>query len=150
MQNKANFRKSQVNVTKVLTTDYDQMDTWSIRKNKAKQSQFKANSNPIKANKMPKQTQFYNLVCLQSPICPGNLIIKRMNRICCVCSFSVSFDSAKMALYTGGWNLNKDGRKKLNLLKCKGLNNLSRLRQLTGTLFAHLNRWNFIYNDRTQ
>ncbi len=39
MQNKANFQKSQMNVNKVLTKDYDQMDTWSIRKTK-----------PIKAN----------------------------------------------------------------------------------------------------
>jgi len=48
MQNKANFRKSQMNVNKVLTTDYVQMDTWSIRKNKAKtnpkQTQTKPNS----------------------------------------------------------------------------------------------------------
>ncbi len=36
MQNKANFRKVKFNVTKVLTTDYDQLDTWSIRKNEPK------------------------------------------------------------------------------------------------------------------
>jgi hypothetical protein len=51
MQNKANFRKVKLSVTKGLTKDYDRMDTWSIRKNKP-------NSNPIKANKMPKQTQY--------------------------------------------------------------------------------------------
>jgi hypothetical protein len=45
MQNKANFRKVKFHVTKVLTTDYDQMDTWSIRKTKPIQSQSK----PIKA-----------------------------------------------------------------------------------------------------
>ncbi len=39
MQNKANFRKVKLNVNKVITKDYDQMDTWSIRKSK-----------PIKAN----------------------------------------------------------------------------------------------------
>jgi hypothetical protein len=39
MQNEPNFRKVKFNVTKVLTTDYDQLDTWSIRKTK-----------PIKAN----------------------------------------------------------------------------------------------------
>jgi hypothetical protein len=33
MQNKANFRKVKLNVNKVLTKDYDRMDTWSIRKN---------------------------------------------------------------------------------------------------------------------
>ena len=61
LQNKANFPKSQVNVTKVLTKDYDRMDTWSSRKKKPIQSQskpIKANSNPIKANIMPKQSQF--------------------------------------------------------------------------------------------
>ncbi|MGB2808806.1 MAG: hypothetical protein WBC22_13765 [Sedimentisphaerales bacterium] len=60
MQNKANFRKVKLNVIQVLTNDYDQMDTWSIRKIKPIQSQLKpiqSQSNPIKANKMPKQTQ---------------------------------------------------------------------------------------------
>jgi hypothetical protein len=54
MQNKANFRKSQMNVTNLLVRDYVQMDTWSIRKNKPKtnpiQTQYKANSNPNKPN----------------------------------------------------------------------------------------------------
>ncbi len=65
MQNKANFQKVKLSVNKVLTRDYEQLDTWSIRKTKPIQSQFKANSKPIKANskpikanKMPKQTQF--------------------------------------------------------------------------------------------
>jgi hypothetical protein len=49
MQNKANFQKVKLNVNKVLTKDYVQMDTWSIRKTnpiKANKSQLK----PIKAN----------------------------------------------------------------------------------------------------
>ena len=64
MQNKANFRKVKLNVSPVNTKDYDQLDTWSIRKTKPIQSQSKpiqsqlkpilcqnkANSNPIKAN----------------------------------------------------------------------------------------------------
>ncbi|MHC4087411.1 MAG: hypothetical protein ACYSU3_20600 [Planctomycetota bacterium] len=61
MQNKANFKKVKLNVTKVLAKDYDQMDTWSIRKTKPIQSQLKpiqSQSNPIKANKTPKQTQY--------------------------------------------------------------------------------------------
>ncbi len=61
MQNKANFRKVKLNVTKVLTKGYDKKDTWSIRKTKPIQSQLKpikANSKPIKANIMPKQSQF--------------------------------------------------------------------------------------------
>jgi hypothetical protein len=69
MQNKPNFRKSQMNINEVLTTDYDKMDTWSIEKNKANsnpiQTQFKANTKPIKAktkpnkpNSNPIQTQY--------------------------------------------------------------------------------------------
>ncbi len=53
MQNKANFQKVKLNVNKVLTRGYDQMDTWSIRKTKPIQRQLKpikANSKPIKAN----------------------------------------------------------------------------------------------------
>ncbi len=46
MQNKANFRKVKLNVTKVLTRDYDKMDTWWSGKTKPIQSQLK----PIKAN----------------------------------------------------------------------------------------------------
>jgi len=58
MQNKANFRKVKLNVTKVLINDYDQIDTWSIRKNEPKTNPNEPKTNPIKANKMPKQTQF--------------------------------------------------------------------------------------------
>ncbi len=54
MQNEPNFRKSQMNVNKVLTMNYDIKDTWWSGKTKPIQSQFK----PIKANKMPKQSQF--------------------------------------------------------------------------------------------
>ncbi len=61
MQNKANFRKSQMNVNNVLTRDYEKKDTWWSGKNKPNsnpiQTQFKANTNPIKANTNPKQTQ---------------------------------------------------------------------------------------------
>ena len=39
MQNEPKFRKVKLNVNKVLTKDYEQMDTWSIGKTK-----------PIKAN----------------------------------------------------------------------------------------------------
>ncbi|MGB2807823.1 MAG: hypothetical protein WBC22_08790 [Sedimentisphaerales bacterium] len=78
MQNKANFRKVKLNVNKVLTKDYDQLDTWSIRKTKPIQTQYKANSKPIKAKTnpiqsqyKPKQTQFQNverLLALESII----------------------------------------------------------------------------------
>jgi hypothetical protein len=65
MQNKAKFRKVKLSVNKVLTKDYEQKDTWWSGK---KQSQTnptcrgvasgEAGTNPIKANKMPKQTQY--------------------------------------------------------------------------------------------
>jgi hypothetical protein len=69
MQNKAKFKKVKSNVNNVLTKDYDQMDTWSIRKNEPKrsqnkpktnpiQSQYKPNTNPIQTQFKPKQTQF--------------------------------------------------------------------------------------------
>ncbi len=58
MQNKANFQKVKSNVNKVLTRDYVQMDTWSIRKTKPIQSQFKANSKPIQSQLKPIQSQF--------------------------------------------------------------------------------------------
>jgi hypothetical protein len=59
MQNKANFQKVKLNVNDVLTKDYVQMDTWSIRTTKpikANKSQLKpiqSQSKPIKANSNP-------------------------------------------------------------------------------------------------
>jgi len=62
LTNKANFQKSQVNLTNAITREYEQMDTWSRGKNKAKtkpiQTQFKANTNPIQTQFKAKQTQF--------------------------------------------------------------------------------------------
>jgi len=46
MQNEPKFRKVKLNVTKVLTTDYDQMDTWSIRKNEPKTNPNEPKTNP--------------------------------------------------------------------------------------------------------
>ncbi|MHC4110456.1 MAG: hypothetical protein ACYSUY_05230, partial [Planctomycetota bacterium] len=57
MQNKPNFLDAQMNVNKVLTKDYDKMDTWASGKNKANSNPIQSQSNPIKANKTPKQTQ---------------------------------------------------------------------------------------------
>jgi hypothetical protein len=60
--NKPNFQKSQMNVTKVITSDYDKMDTWSIRKNKPNsnpiQSQFKPNQSQNKPNTNPNKPNF--------------------------------------------------------------------------------------------
>ena len=62
LKNKANFKKSQVNLTNAITREYEQMDTWSRGKNKAKtkpiQTQFKANTNPKQTQYKAKQTQF--------------------------------------------------------------------------------------------
>ena len=64
MQNKPNFRKSQVNVTDLLKRNYKQMDTWSIRKKQSQTKPNKPKTNPILANKTPERTQFKpNLSC---------------------------------------------------------------------------------------
>jgi hypothetical protein len=57
MQNEPNFRKSQMYVNKVLTKDYDKKTLGKRGKNEPK-------TKPIKANKMPKQTQ-------SNPTCRG-------------------------------------------------------------------------------
>jgi len=49
MQNKANFQKSQMNVSPYNTKDYENLSDWTLGENKP-------NSNPNKAN----QTQFQN------------------------------------------------------------------------------------------
>jgi len=43
MQNKANFRKSQMNVISALTNDYENIANWTLGENKP-------NSKPIKPN----------------------------------------------------------------------------------------------------
>jgi hypothetical protein len=63
MQNKANFQKVKLNVTKVLTKDYDLMDTWSIRKTKPIQSQLK----PIQSQLKPIQSQLKPILCQYKP-----------------------------------------------------------------------------------
>jgi hypothetical protein len=50
MQNEPKFRKSQMNVNRVLTRDYDKLDTWSIRKNEPKRTQ----TNPKRTQNEPK------------------------------------------------------------------------------------------------
>jgi len=51
MQNKPNFRKSQMNVSTVITKEYENIANWTLGENKP-------NSKPIKANTKPIQTQF--------------------------------------------------------------------------------------------
>jgi len=47
LQNKPNFRKSQMNVSNYITREYEEMDTWSSGKNKPNQTQSKPKTNPI-------------------------------------------------------------------------------------------------------
>ena len=65
MQNKPNLLDAQMNVTSLITVDYENKSNWKLGENKPNskpiQSQNKPNSKPIqsqyKANTMPKQTQ---------------------------------------------------------------------------------------------
>ncbi len=60
LTNKANFQKSQMNVSNLSIREYEQIDTWSRGKNKA-------NSNPKQTQYKAKQTQF------QSPAYPQEI-----------------------------------------------------------------------------
>ncbi len=68
MQNKANFRKSQMNVNKVLTNAYEKRTLGQRGKNKPNtnpiQTQYKANSKPIQTQNKAKQSQL-------NPTCRG-------------------------------------------------------------------------------
>ncbi len=48
MQNEPNFRKSQMNVTKVLTKDYENKPNWTLGENEPKQTQFPKSTNECK------------------------------------------------------------------------------------------------------
>jgi hypothetical protein len=50
LQNEPKFRKSQVNVNTVITMNYEQMDTWSIRKNEPKTNPNEPKSKKAKMN----------------------------------------------------------------------------------------------------
>ena len=52
MQNKANWKIDQMTITKVLTTDYNRVDTWYRGNNKA-------NTKPIKANLFLSSTKLF-------------------------------------------------------------------------------------------
>jgi len=58
MQNKPNFQKDQMNVSRVSTKDYEDETLGQRGKNKPNSNPIQTQSNPIKANKMPKQTQY--------------------------------------------------------------------------------------------
>jgi hypothetical protein len=56
-----------MNISDFIISEYEQMDTWSNGKNKAKtkpiQTQFKANTKPKQTQFKPKQSQFQTLPC---------------------------------------------------------------------------------------
>jgi hypothetical protein len=60
MQNKAKFRKSQMNISSVNTMDYDKMDTWLSGKNEPK-------TNPKRTQTNPKRTQLKQIKCQNKP-----------------------------------------------------------------------------------
>jgi hypothetical protein len=53
LQNEPKFRKVKLNVNKVLTSDYEQLDTWSIRKNEPKRTQNEPKFKKVKMNVTP-------------------------------------------------------------------------------------------------
>jgi hypothetical protein len=63
LTNKANFQKSQVNISDLIIREYELMDTWSSGKKqsqtKPKQTQFKANTNPKQTQNKANQSQFW-------------------------------------------------------------------------------------------
>ena len=67
LQNKANFRKSQINVNYFITMDYERMVTWSCGKNKA-------NSNPNKANFRSKKSIWAGNNRIEQSAIPHNSI----------------------------------------------------------------------------
>ncbi len=66
MQNKPNLLNAQMNLTSLITVDYENKPNCKLCENKP-------NTNPIKANTMPKQTQFQNQP--RRPDKSGGLII---------------------------------------------------------------------------
>jgi hypothetical protein len=58
LTNKANFRKSQMNVSILSQKAYKNNYNWTLGENKPNSNPIQSQSNPIKANKMSKQTQY--------------------------------------------------------------------------------------------
>jgi hypothetical protein len=58
LQNEPNLKKVKLSVTIEIKKNYDQMDTWSIRKNEPKTNPNEPKTNPISADKTPERTQF--------------------------------------------------------------------------------------------
>jgi len=58
MQNKANFPKSQMNVNKVLTNEYENIANCKLGENKANTKPIQSQTKPIQTQFHPKQTQY--------------------------------------------------------------------------------------------
>jgi len=79
MQNKANFQKGKMNVSRVSTKDCEDETLGQRGKNKPNSNPIQTQSNPIKANKMPKQSQYKpkqsqfqrQKKCCSPPLCCG-------------------------------------------------------------------------------
>jgi hypothetical protein len=96
MQNEPNFRKSQVNVSDLLIREYEQMDTWSIRKNEPKTNPNEPNSNPIQTQTNP--ISVFNHVKLRNlqrrPVCGNGCKDKNCNSLIDLalhCWYSIAF-----------------------------------------------------------
>jgi len=58
MQNKPNFRKSQMNVNPYNTTAYENISNWTLGENKPNSNPIKPNLSQFRCQSNPKQTQF--------------------------------------------------------------------------------------------
>jgi len=58
LQNKANFQKSQMNVSIFSKKAYENIANWTLGENKPNSKPIKANTKPIQSQLNPKQTQF--------------------------------------------------------------------------------------------
>jgi hypothetical protein len=63
LQNEPNFPKSQMNVSNLLTADYDKMDTWSSGKNEPKTNPNEPNSKPIQTQYKPNTNPILAIQC---------------------------------------------------------------------------------------
>jgi len=83
MQNKANFQKSQVSVTNLLTREYEQMDTWSSEKNEA-------NSKPIYRGLTSGEAGFHSAGLLMERIKSSSLNFHSKNNLT-LCRYSLKY-----------------------------------------------------------
>jgi hypothetical protein len=86
-----------MNVTVLLKRNYEQMDTWSIGKNKPKtnpiQTQFKPNTKPKRTQFKAKQTQFQPMSKAKKP----SMLLSIM-----ICAATIIFTEFSVLVLTGG------------------------------------------------